>query len=204
MQPLNVLQVFEEQWPSTSWSWHSTVYFMDHTLAHSPGPYKNKGEKRYIHTQQHLKAHTKSIDWWDKQWLMRVCERVDGSVPSPGYFLEKWQSALCPLSTLIINRCLKGTLSNEINETTSGQEQIRLPSSGGRSSAWGPSFSPGAPVLLLLGGRIRDEWVFMGNVLRTCSGLFLKCAVCRLKEKQIDNLMYILEYTLTISTIAYL
>jgi len=56
-------------------------------------------------------------------------------------------------------------LSNEINETTSGQEQIRLSSRGGRSSAWGPSFSPGAPVLLLLGGRIRDEWVFMGNVL---------------------------------------
>ncbi len=105
------LHVLEEQWSSTSWSWHSTVCLMDHTLAHSPGPYKDKEEKRYIHTQQHLKGHTKSIDWWDKRWLMRVCKRVDGSNPSPGYFLEKWQSALCPLSTLIINCCLEGTLS---------------------------------------------------------------------------------------------
>jgi len=101
MQTLNVLQVFEEQLPSTWWSWHSVVYFKDHTLAHSPGPYKNKGEKRYIHTQHNLKAHTKSIDWWDKQWLMRVCERVDGSVPFSGRLPGEMTE--CSLPSLYIN-----------------------------------------------------------------------------------------------------
>lgn len=118
---------------------YSTVCFMDHTSAHSPVPYKDKEVKRYIHTQQHLKARTKSIDWWDKRWLMRVRKRVDGSVPSPGYFLEKWQSALCPL---YINDQLlsRRHFVKEINETTSGQEQIRLPRREGGVFSLGPVF----------------------------------------------------------------
>ncbi len=44
------LHVLVEQWSSTSWSWHCTVCLMDQTSAHSPGPYKDKEEKRYIHT----------------------------------------------------------------------------------------------------------------------------------------------------------
>lgn len=163
---------------------------MDHTLAHSPGPYKNKGEKRYIHTEKHLKAHTKSIDWWGKQWLMRVW--ASGWVRSFSWRLPR-EMTKCSLPSLYINYqpLSQRHFVNEINETTSGQEQIRLPSRGGRSSAWGPSFSPGAPVLLLLGGRNQDEWDFMGNVSRTCPGLFLKCAVCCLKERK--KLIYIFE-----------
>ncbi len=96
----------------------------------------------------------------------------------------------CSLPSLYINYQLlsRRHFVKEINETTSGQEQIRLPrregGGGGGCSAWGPSFSPGAPVLLLLGGRIQDEWVFMGNVSRA---VFKMCCGFFKRQEKIDS-----------------
>ncbi len=73
----------------------------------------------------------------------------------------------------------------EINETTSGQEQIRLPRREG-----GGGVQPGAP-LSLLGLQAFSSWEagsrMNGSSWEMCRGLFLKCAVGCLKDKKIDS-----------------
>ncbi len=96
----------------------------------------------------------------------------------------------CSLPSLYINYQLlsRRHFVKEINETTSGQEQIRLPRREG-----GGGVQPGAP-LSLLGLQSFSSWEagsrMNGSSWEMCRGLFLKCAVGCLKDKKIDSHWY--------------
>lgn len=105
------LQVLEEQWSSTSWSWHiaQSVSWTTHRHIHQCLIKTKKWKDTFTHSNIWRPVPNQLIDGTNGGWWGCASEWM-----GPFLLLDtSWRNdkVLSALSTLMINCCLEGTLS---------------------------------------------------------------------------------------------